>query len=864
MIHLNPIEYPVFNSVDIRIKSVNTDKTILEIELLTGLRIYYGKRLTFVINNVTYTGRYTCHVLEQPKYYLVLDTPCDDAEVDSIITVNQTFIVPDDNQGITFQDLQEKFLEQKVPAKVSSINGIDDIGSNNIVDGFQTLKIDDSLFAFKTAVDYELTKNSVVIGSFKINEDKLNRYQIFLYSNNIDKQLLINFEIGVAGNCETWYIKNNSHIEQSYSFENQLKQYTTPFILPNNIKLQVSRQSLDNQTYITVSIALEQEDNISVSGYISCKHPSDLWVEDDLALTTNGILNFNGVDSINIDQTLIYADKFGEQRIVAQGETQVRPIPVKSGYNITSLPVGYYSIDKNDCPFGIPGIDITDSKTQSTDLSEKNEYFKDLIWSNATLIVMQNDKYMLYTTNGNYLFIGSKYDIKDTKWYLLSTYGHTHSTDELEVGDNKFVTQEQIDTWNDTTELLGKYSWKHYLTDGQGNELTDDIDYGLLLSKGNASIKFDELGNPIIYAFDGNNIVPISIGALTVESEKVLNPETVGTLIKQSTIDRISNLGIGYRIPNRLMQFILINNDTSVYKNVSEYSLFFDLVERINNTIPGNLSINLGFLNDVALDNSVYIGTGLTSFNNLETDKIVIGKWNNPVQGAEIEFGIGEDITNRKTAFYYSSVSKLFGTDVNYYNKEFPYGYILVNGSNPIENDFVHYSEFNEVKEKVDDVTENSIFIKLIPLDETKSPVIQRVLCFSDYSEYNTYYVGIKLNGENLSEIIDQQVDEDGEIISINYKLQDKYKIYIDIIENPEIDDEDDEEESTEPESIEITEEDFEDDGSLYLNIAKASILRIVDTSASLTYEVNMLDYINNLTILQNKFILNITNSNLV
>ena len=912
MIHFNPIDYPTLNKREITLTKTYTPNKF-EVLNKDGGRVYYGKRLNIFLNNTKYAGRYTYSIINETiKKYLIFE----DDNVPTLngnYTIYETFIIPEENQALTFQDIQEKFESNKTPAIVENISGINDIGSLNLVDGFETLKLEQSLFGFKTDIEYNLSNNSTQFRTFRIEPNKFNKYQIFLYSKNVNDDLVynkifINLELGVNGDCTRYYIKNHSHIGQNESFQQIKNQYINQnFVISNDIKISLTKIAYDEYNYVTINFQIvndiDTNINIPLEGYIWCRHPQDLWTPEEANSGSKTLMKLNGQDQISIDQTLLYADNWGEQRTIIWGESIIKEIEIINKdidtvqTNITDLKPGYYKFARETAPWGIPGkiTNITDYTSDSSEYENDeypNEYcekinlvgyYANLKWTQASLVVLQNDKYMLYT-NDKHIFIGKK-DGKDIEWYLLSEYGHTHNTDDLIVGKNKFVTQEQIDTWTETTNRLNSYTWKPYLTDDKGVELTKDIEASLS-GKGYAGIMFDNLGNsnisgnPIIYVHNGNRLIPVSIGALTVESEKVIQPEILGTLIKQSTLDKILGLGIGYRTSNNENneQYILINNLTAYYKpdydSTKSNKKFFDLVRRTHTSSPGDYSINLGFENAVAGDNILFLGTGLKSNNLIDSNKIVIGKWNQPIETALIEFGIGtgEDTDtekNRKTAFWYSieNDKKIFTVDGNFFNNDnSKYNYILVNGADPIINDFVHYSEFIPVKEKIDEIVDNSIFIKLEPLDESIKPLIRRVTVIDDWSEYNIYDITFKLNGLNdFSTKFIENRNDDGELIYIEWKLKDNFIFFIKEYENPKDseyeDDEDDEySEYDEYEKIEINYKNFNDDGTLIVSeIKKASIIKIQNTSNNKFVEINLFDYINSLDTLSKYITINVT-----
>ncbi len=900
MIHINPIDYPKLNKREIKLISTDTTN-IFKVELGDGVRLFYGKKLTIFIDNISYIGRYSYSLINEEKTnLLIFDTDsCPNITGEKYCTVYETFVVPDDNQAITYQDLQEKFESHKQPVKIDSISGIKDIGSNNLVDGFQTLKIDQSLYGFKTATDITISENSDPFFNLRIEPNKLNRYHIYLYSNNASKTILVNLELVFNGDSDNYYIINHSHISQQSSFENEKNQFINGVTVVDNIILSLTKVTYTSGQFVAVKLQLKNHGSYNLTGYIECRHPSNLWVPDESEKAGDfKSLILNNQSTLEIDQTLLFADKHGEQRTVIYGTTIGTAIPVVNNSNIgiSSLPIGYYTINKDTAPFGLPGITDSTVETYSRDLSEQKKYFETLEWTDGLLIVMSNGQYMFYSqkidiinnTCDKYVFVGSKFDIKDAKWQLLSIHGHTHNTDDLIIGDtNKFVTDKQINIWNDATNKVKNNSWKTFddsITNYDWKTNVQDANLVALLSKkGFATIQFDTLNNPIIQVFDGTKIVPVSIGALTVESQYVSNPETKGTLITQKTLDVLKGLGIGYRINSDIestLQLVLITNDSSLYGKTENN--FFDLVERYQNTQPGDNSINIGLLNGVTKDNSVIYGVGLKSANNAESNKTIIGTWNNPIEGALFEIGAGTDELNCSTIVWYKIDSytdiledgststwynKLFCAAGNFFNgNDSQVGYILVNGQEPVINDFVHYDEFRPVKETVDEIIENSIFIKLIPLDESLKPVIQRVLALDDYSEYNTYFISLLITG-GFGEIVNEQRDDDGDLLSIEWGLKSRYVISTEDIENPNNPDtstEDEDDEGKDPidedttDVLEITTDNFEDDGTLIVNLKKSTILKISDSETGKNYEINMFDYVNSLTVLNNKISLNV------
>ena len=882
MIHLNPIEYPKLIKRQITLSNKNGNVYDVDITK-TNCRLFYGKKLTIVLGTTTYIGRYTYSFINETlKNHLILEGSS--LPDNGTYSVYETFVIPEDNQAITFQDLHEKFESTKTPAVVNTVAGINDIGSLNLVDGFQTLKIDQSLYGFKLSKSFTLTENLSAESTFtvRIESNKFNRYHIFLYPTNSNNKTLIDLEFGFNGDCTKYYIKSHSHFEQNSSFEFIKKQFSVidTTVIDNSLIVTLSKVQYGPEIFATISLKLKKQQSITVNGYIECRHPQDLWIPDEkYSASPSTVLQLNGQNQIEIDQTFLYADKNGEQRTIIWGETLTREIEINANVvtNIvlTKLPKGYYKINRTTAPYGIPGK-TNNSSTLTRDLSSHErisqsklvEYYSNLVWNKATLIVYDDYKYM-FITDKKHVFIGTKNTEKDIEWYLLSEYGHTHNTDDLIIGNNKFVTQEQINTWNNTTNLLDNYSWKTYLTKEDGSEDTAKIKSSISSNKGFAAVFLtnilsgkDYKGNPIIYITDNNNnLVPTSIGALSVESQNVKNPQDVGTLIKQATLDKVLGLGIGYRTTSddTNQQYILINNKTNNYpdKDTNKNKRFFDLVKRTNNTLPGSDSINIGFDNAVSKNTSITLGIGLNS----DENKLTLGKWNNPIDfygnainNVLIDFGIGTNNTNRKSAFWYTNNLLTINGNI-FNNKPDQLEYILVNGSDPILNDFVHYPEFNELKNKVDDVTDNSVFIKLVPLNTIYKPIIRRFLAINDNSEYNVYTIIFKLNNTNgFSEKVSESRDsETNELINIIWKLKSNYSFMV-----KDIPDEDDED--TSEETIEITSDNFDDDGTLKItNIKKSSIIKIQNSSNNKSFEKNILDYINSLEILDSTITINVT-----
>ena len=855
MIHLNPIEYPILNKKQLTLKRIDSKK--FEIINSFDSRLFYGKKVQIFLNNTSYIGRYTySHINNTITNYLIFENNAPTNTGTFNVTIYDTFIVPEDNQALTFQDLQEKFKDNKRPVIIENFEGINDIGSNNIVDGFQTLKIDQSLYSFKKNNSCILSnKNWVQIFTGIVENDKLNRYQLFLYSTNINDNLFINLELGITGNCEKYYIKNNSHFNQLYSFDYIKNHNNIDNVYSDNIELQLTKLKFGSEYYVTLSLKLNNDytKEISLEGYINCRHPKDLWWSPNtLELNSGEILLLNSGHSTAIDQTLLYIDNNGEQRTITYGESILKEIELtKESIDIQNLNPGYYKILSENKPKSIPG---------NNDGSVNSDYFKTLVWSSATLVILQNNKYLFYTNTGH-TFIGY---LKDSKicWELFSVYGHIHSTDDLTVGNNKFVSQEQIDTWNNTKEKLDNYSWRPYLLKNDGTEDTVKIETSFNKS-GDAAILFDSENNPIIKVRDFNcNLISTSIGALTVESENVFQPETKGTLIKQETLDRLNKLGIGYRLKDE--QYVLINNNSNLYHTEN---IFFDLVKRVVSTNPGNKSINIGFENEIAKDNSILFGIGLKSFNNNENNKLIIGEWNNPVKNALIEFGIGSSNNDRLNAFWYTE-NKLFTVNGNFFNNDSDkIGYLLVNGQDPIVNDFVHLDEFakavntlnNEIT-KLKQNTDDSIFVKLIPIDSNIKPIIRRIRIINENSEYNCFDILITLNGTNgfTEEIINEitEINEDGDEIKIGeekyWDINDNYTFEICNFDydNNEFN-----------EDFELLDSDFYkiDDGNLTLiNIPKLSILKITNELNNNIVEINISDYINSLDFISNKITLDV------
>ncbi len=851
MIHFNPIEYPVLNKRNITLKKLS-DK-IFEVTRCDG-RIFYGKRLQIFLNNTAYIGRYSYSIdnnKKTPVSLLIFDVNAPTKDGDYIIY--ETFDIPEDNQALTFQDIHEKFDEIKTPAIVKNIAGIDDIGSLGLVDGFQTLKIDQSLYSFKTSVNYELNNKSWTnIFEIRVEPNKLNTYQLFLYSTNIQQNnLFINIELGITGDCEKYYITNHSHFNQSKSFDYLKNRYKLNNIFPDNILLQLDAVKYESGYYVTLRLKLDNgfSNSINLEGYINCRHPHDLWgpkvgekiIKNKYNLLLNGSEDSeDSEDYIVIDQTLLYADNNGEQRIISWGESILKEVEIEKSINIKDLNSGYYKITKEHKPIDFPDLTkFAEIKIDETTLFKSS-------WNIATLVILKDKKYMLYLDSGH-VFIGYYNNSSNIiVWNLFSLYGHKHTVDDIKESESKkFVSQKQIDDWQATTDKLNNYSWKDYLLKSNGTEDTTEIKNSLT-KQGDTAVLIDNLKNPIIYVRNnsGKNI-PTSIGALKVENESVLQPETQGVLIRQSTLDRLNGLGIGYRISKDKEQYILINNETKYYS--SNNNKYFDLVKRTYTVSPGNNSINIGFENDIADDNSLLIGIGLSQ--TINTNKLILGKWNNPVTDALIEFGIGNSNSDRKNAFWY--IKNLLTVNGNFYNNNLNQrGYLLVNGQDPIENNFVTHDEFDPVRDNVDEILDNSFFVKLVPLNESNKSLIKRILNINEYSDNNLFDITFLLNDKHNFGIYNSSTEL--------YSLNSNYEfIIIDIIEQyPDKDDTDEFEEI----KLKITSDDFDEDtGALILTLPKARKLKIKNKTNNKEKEINLFEEISKQDFLSNQITINIT-----
>ena len=848
MIHLNPVDYPILNKRIISV-SPTKDKNIFTVNTSNeSCRLFYGKRLSIIIDNETFIGRYSYSLIsEEFNNLLIFDEKCPNITKNNTeLTIYETFVVPDDNQTVTFQDIQEKFRDNKVPAIVESVSSINDIGSNNLVDGFQTLKIDQTSYGFKLPTAITLTEENDSKFILNVEPNKFNKYHIILYAKSENPGTtesfgMINFELGVAGDCSNYYIKNYSHKIQRNSFEFEKLKYNTPYVeiisgghcdcdIPIILKLE--KLTISNNTAINVYLKLELPSDYKglnwkqdYYGYIYCRHPQDLLVPEEKYNVSTGIsLLFNNNDTVDIsDESLLYIDRCGEQRTIIPGETLCKEILIDDNQiEINNLPKGYYKIFKENAPYGIPGYDLLD---------DHNEYYNSLNWETATLIVYDNNKYMIYTDN-KHIFLGSL-NIEENKiiWNLLSEYGHTHRTDELIISES---TQKKIDEWDATSKTLENYSWRNY-----SEELSNNLkEY--LSKKGDAVIQFDTKidNNPIIYINTGESIIPASIGILKVDGNYIEKPWEKGTLVSNDKLTKIEGLGIGYKL-NGKSQYVLINNQESNYKDVIPTNKFFDLVPRTSITNPGNNSLNIGFDNQIAKNNSIYYGVGL--INNEDTEKLIFGRWNNPIYKALIEFGIGSSVDDRKTAFWYSE--NLLTVSGNFYNNDSSkLGYLLVNGSDPIPNNFVSNNDFSELKEKVEkfdsilDISGDSNIITLIPVDSNYEPVNVKILSVDIYNI--PFTVLLTLNGENNFGY-EETVEEDDEIETY-YELKENYKFFLIY------------EESKEDGVIDITDDIYiNDNGELLIyDIEKTDTIRIKDISFNKSIDIIVADYIdeNNLS----------------
>lgn len=762
MIHLNPIEYPKFNSRQLRILKVDTythpsgtQYKRLKIDLSgQQVRTYYGKRLLLFADNTNpYTkvdskcfyGRYT---IEQTNtqinhYLLIEDSKNYNFTTSSVIHVFETFAVVDENQVITFQDLQEKFESNKVKADVD-IFGINDIGSNNIVNGYQTEKINQSLYDFKTKLKYDciISKNNVTPQFvFRLHDNELNRFKIFLHDRTVNAKYLINLELCIDGFCKYCWVKNNSHFEQENGFYNEKNQFNTLARPVTNFQLQLRKSIKGQECYLQVILSFDAniETVLNTTGYISCKHPEDLWITTIGTTESNVILN-GTTDRIKIDQTLLFVDSYGEQRTVDYGETLIKSFPLTQ--NIVDKPVGFYHIVKVDgLPQDVPGGAKDVSRYSENNVNIDKNYFATLEWEYANLTVYHNDHYLL-VTNNYHLFIGKKSGLKNIEWRLMTVEGHTHNTDNLIEGNiNKFVRQEWINNWNDAVSQIVNSTWKPYNT-----EVTPNNVHTYIPNIGEAIVIVNDptfnSNNPQIYIKNGSqgSPKPIGIGALKVEGNFVDKPWEDGFLIKASTLDKLQGLGIGLRIPNT-DKYILISNSTNQYN--TDTNKFFDLVKRTHNDITvGNNSLNIGIDNEIATDNSVLYGVGLNTFSNLK--QTIFGCYNKLTE-ADIIFGNGTSISDRKNAFWYGNDTFIINGKIKLDN--YDDDLILVNNGEPIINNFAKQDEVIELRKIVESLDSSYIITGYKELNSKATFTnYVRIKSIDDFELYGIIYDALNIS----------------------------------------------------------------------------------------------------------------------
>lgn len=111
---ISPIKYPKLNKIDVTVLSANTTSMVLNIDITPINRLFVGKKVYFLYNDIVYYGTYVYQNDGTTKsYYLnnLSDTSIILEIVDNtIIQVLDTFSIIDDNELITQQDILDIFV----------------------------------------------------------------------------------------------------------------------------------------------------------------------------------------------------------------------------------------------------------------------------------------------------------------------------------------------------------------------------------------------------------------------------------------------------------------------------------------------------------------------------------------------------------------------------------------------------------------------------------------------------------------------------------------------------------------------------------------------------------------------------------
>lgn len=744
MIHLNPIQYPKLIRRTIFIVNISGKEIIFKFTKEQA-RIYYGKLLCIIVNNTTIFGRY--HVRETIngiEHFILSETNLSSSVsmlIGNEVEVLETFKVTDDTQATTYQDVRER-LDSEQQDAVFDINKISDYGIPGLLSGIESVKVKSLTYDYKFPSEINVTSYFNPVVNVKLNRNRPNYFKLFLYnklSGSIEGNLIC-LEFCIDGNGDYYYVKNYSHFSQSSNLSRDILLYTDPERI-NNYELKLTRTLYqDGSANFVINLRLVNNDSEFLTGYFACNLPQDLWGNNATIASQNNVMKLNGQDSIVLNSSLLFADTYGEQKTFTLGDTPTKAIPLgkKDGASatdparnvyISSLPVGFYRINSSGCTIDGPCNTNDDSLNIEINGKNVNGGITKADWNSADLIVFNNTQAMYITDNGE-TFIGKKTGTNKYEWHRLSVWGHQHSSLDVDDSDNdlkKFVTQEQIDNWNKALDELDKISWINY---NPTNSLIESENVNKYENRVGSTKLFvnqvgtgnglkEYAGNAMIYANLGNGqqYVPLTIGALKVENAKVKNPWETGCLIKQSTINELGKLGIGIRIPETTVaqypnqtyrqQYVLIDNQVSYYQHTANQTVrFFDLVKRNNVVTVGTNSVNIGFLNSVAKQESILYGTGIL---NEFTNQIIIGHWNaKTTKDIKFVVGTGDNDSNRRNAFWYREVLAN-GETQNYFHinglvnlEGFEPGMILVNGENPVINDFAHMADIDRLQAQID------------------------------------------------------------------------------------------------------------------------------------------------------------------
>lgn len=749
MVHINPIEYPNLVKRSFDVIQISADRKRIEIDIAaSNLRLYYGKLMMFFIDAAKYYGMYQVSFVNNVyKHYLVLDAALPAGVVTKLITY-ETFVVSGDNQAITLQDVQERCVATE--SKVTEF-GETNIGNSGLINGLQTLKINQALYDFKKDVDLNITNSFTPVCDLKIPSiNTLARYRLFLYDSVKTKGLFC-CDIIISSNADYCRLLIDSHILQS----NNQNEYDT---LKNSIMLKLNKKLYSNgEGFVTVNIGLKLNNNISdiysLRGYIGCKSSNDLITPSVTINSTTPVL-LNGLEIIECDKTLISVDNYGEQRSARWKETIFQGARIRNTHLISNQTPGNYIIDTL-LPNDVPGGSVDDSVFGS----ENTKFTID--WSKANLTIypskdIEGKSYedlssnnCLLITNSKRIFVGIiNRTTKNVAWFELSTQNHVHHAKDIITNANyQFVNQIEKDSWNKGIGEIASTPWRP--TVRSEADLPNNAMPGFSVTVTH-STTFPGLS--VIYQFSQNAWKPVSVNIIPVMATTNAQVQYTngGTLVNLDFISKVDTLGIGSLLVKGKEMYVSATNERSQYNTTLTDSYFFDMVKRAGTNItPAIYSINFGFHNGMGEDNSVTIGnsinnpyvysvnigTGLIS----KSNAITLGKYNSDIDDLILNIGNGTSNTERYSVLTLDRFSNLTlkGGNGFYYIEGIGPDMLLTSGGYTDSKEFVKRQEFINELEKKADANKFGFFKHETKDNSYLEPIVFISGLYKDYVKYD-------------------------------------------------------------------------------------------------------------------------------